>query len=55
MATGDRISALQLPGVDMTPSYATAYPNGDLAADVVGLTNYTGHGDSLDRCLGPGV
>jgi cell division protein FtsI (penicillin-binding protein 3) len=52
VATGDRISALELPGVDMTPSYATAYPNGDLAADVVGLTNYTGHGNSLAGASG---
>jgi cell division protein FtsI (penicillin-binding protein 3) len=52
VATGSRIRALQLPGIDMTASYATAYPNGDLASDIVGQTNYTGPGDSIKGIAG---
>jgi cell division protein FtsI (penicillin-binding protein 3) len=37
--TGDRIAALGLPGIDMTPSYTTRYPNGDLAAPLTGFTS----------------
>ncbi len=47
VTTGHRISALQLPGVDMTPSYTTKYPNTDLASDVVGFTSNRGIGTSL--------
>jgi cell division protein FtsI (penicillin-binding protein 3) len=36
--TGERVAALGLPGIDMTPSYSTSYPNGDLAAALVGFT-----------------
>jgi cell division protein FtsI (penicillin-binding protein 3) len=39
-----RISALNLPGIAMTPSYTRVYPNGDLAANVVGFTNTTASG-----------
>jgi cell division protein FtsI (penicillin-binding protein 3) len=35
---GERVAALGLPGIDMTPSYSTSYPNGDLAAALVGFT-----------------
>ena len=38
-ATASRISALNLPGIAMTPSYTRVYPNGGLAANVVGFTN----------------
>jgi cell division protein FtsI/penicillin-binding protein 2 len=38
VATGDQIAALGLPGIDMTPSYTTAYPSADLAAAVTGFT-----------------
>ena len=47
VTTVDRISALQLPGIDMTPSYTTKYPNTDLASDVVGFTSNRGIGTSL--------
>jgi len=38
VATAARIRAMQLPGIDMQASYTTAYPNGDLAANIVGFT-----------------
>ncbi|MGB6453241.1 MAG: penicillin-binding protein 2, partial [Streptosporangiaceae bacterium] len=38
VAAADRIAALGLPGIDMTPSYTTSYPNGGLAAPLVGFT-----------------
>jgi cell division protein FtsI (penicillin-binding protein 3) len=38
-ATGARITGLQLPGIDETPSYTREYPNGDLAANLVGFTD----------------
>ena len=37
--TAARITALNLPGIAMTPSYTRVYPNGDLAANLVGFTN----------------
>jgi cell division protein FtsI (penicillin-binding protein 3) len=37
--TASRISALNLPGIALTPSYTRVYPNGELAANVVGFTN----------------
>jgi cell division protein FtsI (penicillin-binding protein 3) len=42
--TGDKITALKLPGVDMTPTYTRSYPSGDLAANIVGFTNSSGNG-----------
>jgi cell division protein FtsI (penicillin-binding protein 3) len=47
VGTGDRITALGLPGIDMTPTYTTQYPSGELAAPVTGFTaaqNGTMHG-----------
>jgi cell division protein FtsI (penicillin-binding protein 3) len=48
-ATGARIMALmralKLPGVAETPSYSRAYPNGDLAANLIGFTNLNAAGD----------
>jgi cell division protein FtsI (penicillin-binding protein 3) len=38
-SAADRVKALNEPGVDMTPSYTRAYPNGDLAANIVGFTD----------------
>jgi cell division protein FtsI (penicillin-binding protein 3) len=37
--TASRISALNLPGIALTPSYTRVYPNGELAANIVGFTN----------------
>jgi cell division protein FtsI (penicillin-binding protein 3) len=37
--TAAKVSALDEPGIDTTPSYARAYPNGDLAANIVGFTD----------------
>jgi cell division protein FtsI (penicillin-binding protein 3) len=42
---GASIAALNEPGIGMTPSYTRAYPNGDLAANVVGFTNADSSGD----------
>jgi cell division protein FtsI (penicillin-binding protein 3) len=39
-----RISALNLPGIALTPSYTRSYPNGQLAANVVGFTNTAASG-----------
>jgi cell division protein FtsI (penicillin-binding protein 3) len=44
--TGDQISALNLPGIGLTPSYARAYPDGDAVANIVGFTG-TGSGGNL--------
>jgi len=44
-ATGARITGFQLPGVDETPSYSREYPNGDLAANLVGFTDTDAAGD----------
>ena len=42
---GARIAALNEPGIRLTNSYTRAYPNGDLAANIVGFTNVDGGGD----------
>jgi cell division protein FtsI (penicillin-binding protein 3) len=47
VTTSNKISQLQLPGIDMTPSYTTEYPNTDLASDIVGFTSNQGNGTSL--------
>jgi cell division protein FtsI (penicillin-binding protein 3) len=44
-STGSRITALGLPGIDETPSYSRAYPNGELAANVLGFTDNDAAGD----------
>jgi cell division protein FtsI (penicillin-binding protein 3) len=48
-ATGTRISALMssrnLPGIAEDPSYSRAYPNGDLAANLIGFTDTDAAGD----------
>jgi cell division protein FtsI (penicillin-binding protein 3) len=38
-ATGSRIISLDLPGINETPSYSRVYPNGDLAANLLGFTD----------------
>ena len=51
--TGNQISALslpgsggaQLPGIGLNPSYSTAYPNGNLAASLIGFTNTNSAGN----------
>jgi cell division protein FtsI (penicillin-binding protein 3) len=40
-----RIDHQALPGISMTPSYSRSYPNGDLAASLIGFTNVDGAGD----------
>ena len=42
--TASRVSALNLPGIALTPSYTRVYPNGVLAANVIGFTNTTASG-----------
>jgi cell division protein FtsI (penicillin-binding protein 3) len=48
-ATGTRISALMdshnFPGIAEDPSYSRAYPNGDLAANLIGFTDTDAAGD----------
>jgi len=48
-ATGTRISALMnsrnLPGIDEDPSYSRVYPNGELAANLIGFTDTDAAGD----------
>src|SRR5258708_20108916 len=44
-ATGARITALKLPGIAETSSYSRAYPNGDLAANLIGFANADPAGD----------
>ncbi len=39
VTAGTRITALQEPGIDMTPSYNRVYPSGDMAANFVGFTD----------------
>jgi cell division protein FtsI (penicillin-binding protein 3) len=43
--TGAQILALNLPGIEETSSYSRVYPNGDLAANLVGFTNTDAVGD----------
>jgi cell division protein FtsI (penicillin-binding protein 3) len=47
VTTENKISGLQLPGIDAEPSYTTEYPNGDLASNIVGFTSNHGAGTSL--------
>ncbi len=42
--TADHISGLDLAGIDQTPTYSRVYPDGDLAANVVGFTASSGTG-----------
>jgi cell division protein FtsI (penicillin-binding protein 3) len=44
-----RIAGMNLPGVDLIPSYTRVYPNGDLASDVVGFTNTDQQGDLVGQ------
>jgi cell division protein FtsI (penicillin-binding protein 3) len=44
-ATGTQIMALGLLGIDESPTYSRIYPNGDLAANLVGFTNNDTAGD----------
>jgi cell division protein FtsI (penicillin-binding protein 3) len=44
-ATGARITALREPGIAETPTYTRSYPNGDLAANLVGFTDTDAAGD----------
>jgi cell division protein FtsI (penicillin-binding protein 3) len=41
---GDQVSALHITGIDETPSYARAYPDGDATANVVGFTSVSQSG-----------
>ena len=41
-AVGDAITQLNLPGISLSASYARSYPDGSIAANVVGFTSDTG-------------
>jgi cell division protein FtsI (penicillin-binding protein 3) len=43
--TGSQIQALSLPGIAITPGYARAYPDGNLAAGLLGFTGTDSAGD----------
>lgn len=45
VAAASNISSLGLPGIDMKATYNTVYPNGVLAANIVGFTNPSPSGD----------
>ena len=44
-AAASKISRLGLPGIDLKATYNTVYPNGNLAANIVGFTNPSPSGD----------
>jgi cell division protein FtsI (penicillin-binding protein 3) len=44
-AAGGRITGMNLPGIAEIPSYSREYPNGDLAANLVGFTDTDPAGD----------
>jgi cell division protein FtsI (penicillin-binding protein 3) len=44
-ATGARIMGMKLPGIAEKASYSRSYPNGDLAASLIGFTNTDEAGD----------
>ena len=48
-ATAAQISALNLPGVALTPSYTRVYPDGELAANIVGFTTTNAAGDLVGQ------
>jgi cell division protein FtsI (penicillin-binding protein 3) len=41
---GNRIAALNLPGIALTPSYARSYPDGDVTANIIGFTGTNSQG-----------
>jgi len=43
--TGDQVTRLGLPGIAGQASYTRAYPNGELAANILGFTRVTAAGD----------
>ncbi len=45
VAAAAQINSLGLPGIDMRATYNTVYPNGDLAASILGFTNQALSGD----------
>jgi cell division protein FtsI (penicillin-binding protein 3) len=41
---GNEIASLSLPGIGLTPSYARSYPDGDVAANIIGFTGTNSQG-----------
>jgi cell division protein FtsI (penicillin-binding protein 3) len=41
---GDQITALNLPGIYLTPSYARSYPDGEATANIIGFTGTSSQG-----------
>ncbi|HTA07833.1 MAG TPA: penicillin-binding protein 2 [Streptosporangiaceae bacterium] len=52
VTTASKVTQLELPGIDMTPSYTTEYPNAELASDIVGFTSSPAGGGSLSGAQG---
>ena len=50
-ATGAAVMGMKLPGIAETASYSRSYPNGDLAANLIGFTN-TGEAGDLQGVAG---
>jgi cell division protein FtsI (penicillin-binding protein 3) len=42
---GSKVTAMGEPGINVSPGYARAYPNGDLASNLVGFTTTSSTGD----------
>jgi cell division protein FtsI (penicillin-binding protein 3) len=41
---GDQITALNLPGIGLTPTYARSYPDGEATANIIGFTGTNSQG-----------
>jgi cell division protein FtsI (penicillin-binding protein 3) len=52
VAAGGRISALGLPGIALKPGYSRSYPNGDLAANLLGFTDVSTPNNDLTGAAG---
>ncbi len=52
LPTVAKINAMKLPGLSMTPTYSSTYPNGNLASDLVGFTNVSNKSGDLQGAGG---
>jgi cell division protein FtsI (penicillin-binding protein 3) len=49
---GQEITALDLPGISETPSYARSYPDGDITSNIIGFTGTNGRSGALVGAAG---